>query len=129
MDEALKNRLSSRDIWARGLYMVFFAIAYSVAEIVLVAVVIFQFLAILITGQANGNALRLGRNLSTYIYEVLQFQTFNSEARPFPFADWPDEDSPQTPWNKETSEPGLSTGSAADPESDAPSGPTAPGAL
>jgi hypothetical protein len=71
--------------------MVFFLLAYSVAEAVVVLLVLFQFVTILLTGHANQNALRLGYNLSTYVYQVLQFQTFNTESRPFPFSDWPDE--------------------------------------
>ena len=41
---------------------------------------------------------RLGKNLSAYVYQIFQFQTFNSETRPFPFADWPDEDLPDNVW-------------------------------
>ena len=98
MEEAIKQRLTSRDIWIRGLYMVFFGIAYSVAELVILVLVIFQFVAILLTGQANENGLKLGKNLSTYVYQVFQFQTFNNETRPFPFSDWPDEDLQDNVW-------------------------------
>ena len=66
------------------------AVFNSVAEAVVVLLVLFQFVTILLTGHANQNALRLGYNLSTYVYQVLQFQTFNTESRPFPFSDWPD---------------------------------------
>jgi hypothetical protein len=99
MEEAIKERLTSRDIWMRGLYMVFFGFAYSVAELVIVLVVIFQFVATLIAGHANENALRLGNNLSKYVYQVFQFQTFNTESRPFPFSDWPDEPLEDNVWN------------------------------
>ena len=33
--------------------------------------------------------LSLGASLSTYAYQVFSFLTYNSEQRPFPFADWP----------------------------------------
>ncbi len=91
MEQEIKQRLTRRDIWMRALFMVFFLIAYSVAEAVIVLLVLFQFVIILVTGDSNRNALRLGNNLSTYVYQVLQFQTFNTESRPFPFSDWPDE--------------------------------------
>ncbi len=98
MEEAIKQRLGSKDIWIRGLYMVFFVIAYSLAELVILLVAVFQFVAILLIGHANENALRLGNNLSTYVYQIFRFQTFNSETRPFPFADWPDEDLQDNVW-------------------------------
>ncbi|MCZ6710253.1 MAG: DUF4389 domain-containing protein, partial [Gammaproteobacteria bacterium] len=91
MEQEIKQRLTRRDIWMRALFMVFFLIAYSVAEAVVVLLVLFQFVTILVTGDSNRNALRLGNNLSTYVYQILQFQTFNTESRPFPFSDWPDE--------------------------------------
>jgi len=98
MEEEIKQRLTSKDIWIRALYMVFFTIAYAVAETVTTLLVIFQFLAILFTGHANEPLLRLGNNLSIYIRQILQFVTFNSETRPFPFSDWPDEDHTGDRW-------------------------------
>lgn len=98
MDAEMKERLTSRDLWMRALYMLFFVIAYSVAEIVLTLVVIFQFLTVLFTGSANEAALRFGHNLGIYVRQILQFETFNSEDRPFPFADWPDEDPAENRW-------------------------------
>ncbi len=98
MEEELKERLTSKDIWIRLLYMLFFTIAYAVAETVTTLLVIFQFLAILFTSHANEPLLRLGNNLSIYIRQILQFVTFNTETRPFPFSDWPDEDHTGDRW-------------------------------
>ena len=112
MEEAIKQRLASKDIWIRGLYMVFFVFAYSLAELVIFLVMVFQFVAILLIGHANENALRLGNNLSTYVYQIFQFLTFNAETRPFPFADWPDEELQDNVWR------GDGTGAAADEAAD-----------
>jgi len=72
--------------------MVLFSIAFSLAKMIIVILVIFQFLSILVTGQANAQLLRLAKNLSVYLLEVLEFQTFNTERHPFPFSPWPDEE-------------------------------------
>ncbi len=117
MEEELRERLSSKDIWVRALYMIFFAIAYSVAEVVITFLVIFQFLAILFTRHANEPLLKLGKNLSTYVWEVLQFQTFNTETRPFPFSSWPDEDTGDNRWLEDSSSEVAETEEA--PERDA----------
>ena len=98
MEDEMKERLTSRDLWIRALYMVFFMIAYSVAEIVLSLLVVFQFFAILFTGSANAPLLKLGHNLSTYIYQIVQFETFNTEQKPFPFSDWPDDTPEENRW-------------------------------
>ena len=51
----------------------------------------FQFISVLFaTGNTNAQLLILGQNLSTTIYQISLFLTFNSEWRPFPFGARPD---------------------------------------
>ncbi len=85
----LKENLTRGEIWIRGLYMVLFGVIYSVAEIVLLLVVVYQFVSRLITRKENDRLLKLGQQLSTYLYQLIMFFTFNSEERPYPFAPWP----------------------------------------
>ena len=89
MEEQLKSRLTSSDVWVRGLYMIFFAIAWSLSETLLAVSVLFQFLSVLFTGSANQPLLRFGQNLSRYHYQIARFVSFNTEDKPFPFSDWP----------------------------------------
>ena len=91
MDEQMKSRLTSKDVWLRALYIAFFAIAWGLSEVLLVFSVIFQWLTVLVTGSANEPLLRFGQNLSRYHYQIAQFVSFNTEDRPFPFSDWPDD--------------------------------------
>ena len=102
MDEETKSRLTDKNIWVRGVYMLVYAVAYGVAEAVVTLVVIFQFLTALITGSVNDALHKFGMNLSAYLLQILQFQTFNSELRPFPFSDWPDEQPGETPWSEDS---------------------------
>lgn len=95
MDNELKENLKQKKTWLRGLYMLLFAIFYSVAEIVIFVVVVFQFLLALFTGRTNARLVMFGKSLSTYVYQVMLYLTFNSEEMPFPFGDWPAEDKPQ----------------------------------
>ena len=92
MKENTRENLVRRDIWIRALYMLLFAIVYSVAEAIVVLLAIFQFVALLITGQVNELLIRFGKNLSVFMFDILEFQTFNSEIKPFPFSPWPDEE-------------------------------------
>jgi hypothetical protein len=89
MDEDLKQHVRDSNAWTRLLFMLLFTVFYGVAEMVLTAVVVFQFLVVLLTGGRNARVLSLGASLSTYAYQVFRFLTYNSEQRPFPFADWP----------------------------------------
>jgi len=101
--------------------MVLFAIAYSIAEFVIVCIAIFQFFAALITGRVNEPLLRFGNNLSTYVYQVFRYQTFNSEVRPFPFTDWPDEPQTENDW---LTQPEAAVTPAATPADPAPAADT-----
>lgn len=91
MEDNVRSHLVSPNIWTRALYMVLFAIVYSIAKFILVCTVLFQFFAILFTGSASEPVLKFGNNLTAYVYQLFSYQTFNSEVRPFPFTDWPDE--------------------------------------
>ena len=122
MDEQIRQRLGSKDLWIRALYMVFFAIVSVIARAVISLLALVQFIAILFTGHANEPLLQLGNNLSVYVAQIIRFVTFNTETQPFPFSSWPDEVVGANPW--------LDDGSAA-PETEVAEAPTldASGAL
>ena len=90
MDKSTKNNLTDSKTWIRLVYMILFAVAFNVAEVVLVAVVVVQFLFQLFTGRANEQLQTLGRSLGAYIYEIVAYLTFHSDDRPFPFGRWPE---------------------------------------
>lgn len=91
MDSEIKSHISSTDTWGRALFMILFGIIYSVAEIVLITVVLIQFCFVLFSGDKNPRLLQFGKELSEFIYQVFLYQTFNSDDKPFPFASWPSE--------------------------------------
>ncbi len=78
--------------WQRGLFMLICAFLYNVAEVVVVAVAILQFLFKLVTGEENLQLKLFGRSLSIFFFQTMQFLTFNSEEKPFPFSPWPSAD-------------------------------------
>jgi hypothetical protein len=89
-NEELKSNLLSSKHWLRLVFILLFAVLLYLASIVISVLVVLQFLFSLVTGQDNINIRQFGSSLSTYIYQTLKFLTYNSEEKPFPFADWPD---------------------------------------
>lgn len=87
----LKRHLCARRTWLRALYMLLFAAVYSLAEVVLIAVALFQLIHTLLTGATNPRLVQFGRNLCLFMYQTWRFLTFTSEELPFPFAPWPDD--------------------------------------
>lgn len=88
--EELKDNVRRQDTWLRGLNILLFIVIYSVVEIVLLGIVVYQFLSLLFTTTTNRKFEKLSADLSRYVYEILRYITFNMEKRPYPFADFPD---------------------------------------
>lgn len=90
MNTVVTEHASKPEHWKRGLFMILFAILYSVAEIVLITIAFIQFGYTLFTGEVNGKLKKLGNEVSYYVYQIFRFLTFNTEEKPFPLSDWPE---------------------------------------
>ncbi len=84
-----RKSILARSTWLRGFFMLLFAFAYGVAELLLGVTAVFQFFCLLVTGKTVERLLIFGENLSRYFYQIVRYLTFNTEQRPFPFSDWP----------------------------------------
>lgn len=130
MDAQLKTNLTSPKHWVRLVYMVLFAFFLYLAAMVMIALVVVQFIFSLLTGRDNHKLRSFGFTLTTYIQQALLFLSFNSEFKPFPFADWPEATQDYQP----DSEAAASGDVAASPvvassyNASATTGPTASGA-
>jgi len=92
MSGDLRQNLGRGATWLRGLYMLLFAVVFNLAELVLAAVAVFQFLAQLLTGGSNRRLQGFGAHLGEYLRELTDFLTYAEEAKPFPFGPWPGSD-------------------------------------
>ena len=94
MSEDLDNivdNLKEVSAWIRVLFMFAFAIVlYLIIAPVILVLMIVQALFVIITGASNTNLRFLGAALSKYIFQVLQFLSYNSNTKPFPFSDFPE---------------------------------------
>lgn len=90
MNEQLKANVTSSTLWVRLVYMLLFSFFLYLASFVVCAVIVLQFLFCLLTGADNLKLRRFGKGIARYVSDALSFLTFNSEYKPFPFADWPD---------------------------------------
>jgi hypothetical protein len=86
----LERNLKRRTTWIRLLFMAVLVAIYMLTRIVFLAVVVFQFLWVLITAETNKQLTGLGQSLATYTYQIMRYLSFNTEDKPFPFnAEWP----------------------------------------
>ena len=87
-----KDRLLSIEHWKRFVLMVLFLVITGVAAYIMMVLILLQFVWGLVAGEGNDKLRFFGNSLSHYIYQMLRFLTYNTEDKPFPFADWPDGD-------------------------------------
>lgn len=84
-----KDHVTNQSTWVRLLYLILFVVIFNVAELVILAVVIFQFLTKLFTGHVNAELRPLSESLAMYAREVIEYLTQYSDDKPYPFGAWP----------------------------------------
>lgn len=85
----ISQNVKSEKQWLRGLFMLLFFVVYEVTEMLVIFVAIIQFLFSIFTGKSNTNLRSFGDSLSQYAQQMVTYLSYNSEEKPFPFADWP----------------------------------------
>ena len=89
MDQIVDN-LKQSSSWIRVLFMLGYAILlYVIIAPVIIVLMIVQALFVLITGTYNSNLKYFGAALAQYVQQIFLFISYNSELKPFPFADFP----------------------------------------
>jgi hypothetical protein len=74
----------------RGIAMLGFGFLAGFVRLAITLIAVFQFFSLLFAEKPNQPLIKFGQNLNTYLYQINQFLTVNSEMYPFPFADWPE---------------------------------------
>lgn len=82
--------LGSADFWIRLVYILLFAVAWQVTELLLVALIILQIAARILAGKPDERLAGFGNSLSQYAWQIGRFVTGASEEKPWPFMEWPE---------------------------------------
>ena len=92
MSEKLDNiidNLKQPSVWVRIILMLAFAVVLYPVFLVLLVLMIAQMLFVIITGESNANLRSLGVALSAYVFQIVQFMSYVTDTKPFPFSDFP----------------------------------------
>lgn len=104
MSDDIVENLKQPSQWFRVAFMVVFAVVLYVVALVLTLLTVAQIIFSLFTGSDNENLRALGRDLSTYVHQILAFLTYNSDSKPFPFATYPATEEPVNATEQEQEE-------------------------
>lgn len=89
MDEKVVNNLKSDSRWLRLAFMLLFAVVAYLAAFVVVLLALAQAVHGFFTGEPNLRLIKFSASVNRYIFQITTFLTYNSDVKPFPFADWP----------------------------------------
>lgn len=85
----VKENVRNVDTWMRGLFIIIFAVIFYFLVGIIWLLVIFQFLTKVITGNLNQHLDNFSVGLTEYTLQILNYVTFRSNDRPFPFSPLP----------------------------------------
>lgn len=95
--EVVSDSKPSNDTKGRLIRMLVLAFSFAVSLNVLFALVVGQILFGLFAKEQNIALKELGKKLSDYMYETVNYLTFNSEERPFPYKAWDESSEKSSP--------------------------------
>ena len=85
-----QDRFRDGQVWVRLLLMlVYLFVVFELVALLVGIGMLFQFVYRLVKGEDAHRLKDFTADLNTFIYSALQYVTFNSDERPFPFCDWP----------------------------------------
>jgi hypothetical protein len=89
MEANVKENVKNVDTWLRGLFIIIFGVIFYFLIGIIWLLVIFQFVTKVITGKLNEQLEKFSSGLTQYALQILDYVTFQSETRPFPFSPYP----------------------------------------
>lgn len=90
MNADIKENVKNVDVWIRGLFIIIFGVILYFVFGIIWLLVVFQFLTKVFTGELNLQLTNFSKSLTRFAFQILNYITFQSEERPFPFSPWPE---------------------------------------
>ena len=86
MEEQNSEKRDFTDDLMRGLFMIIFFVAARFVAVLTTFIALFQFISTLITRKPNDNLKDFGKDLSVYAAEIIEFLTYSTDRKPWPFS-------------------------------------------
>ena len=86
MEEQSVVKRDFTDDLMRALFMIIFFIAARFVAVLVAFIGLFQFICTLITRKPNDNVKEFGKDLSVYAAEIIEFLSYNTDRKPWPFS-------------------------------------------
>ena len=84
-----KDNFLKQEKWIRLFWMLAFSFVYYLSMTVLWLIVFTQFLFVLITDKRSENISKVSLGFRDYMVQILDYLTYHSGEKPFPFSEFP----------------------------------------
>ena len=86
MEEQNIEKRDFTDDLMRGLFMIIFFVVARFVAVLVTFIALFQFICTLVTRKPNDNVKDFGKDLSVYAAEIVEFLTYSTDRKPWPFS-------------------------------------------
>ena len=86
----LTENIKEPSIWVNFFLKVVYLIFLNFIVPFLGFITLLQLLFIIVTKKPNGNLISFSKKVSSYIYQIINFITYSSDQRPWPFNSFPE---------------------------------------
>ena len=86
MEEQKSEKRDFTDDLIRGAFMLLYFIAARIVAAMVCFIGLVQFLFTLITRKPNDNLKKFGKDLSVYAAEIIEFLSYSTDKKPWPFS-------------------------------------------
>ena len=93
MEDQITYKKHCINVLIRWLFMLLFLVVSRIISACVALIAVFQLFCSLIVRKPNDNVTSFGRDLSIYLAEIVQFLSYCTEKKPWPFSPWPQTDS------------------------------------
>lgn len=89
MEGQITYKEHCKNVLIRWIFMLLFLVVSRIIGACVALIAVFQLFYSLVVRNPNANVVSFGKDLSIYLAEIVQFLSYVTEEKPWPFSPWP----------------------------------------
>lgn len=87
----IKENISDSNTWLRILFVILYTFVYFLARYIVLLIVVINAISNLISGKSFESLNKFAKQLNVFIFQCMEYITFVSNVKPYPFTAWTNE--------------------------------------
>lgn len=89
MENRIPYKEHCKNVLIRWIFMLLFLVISRIVGACVALIAVFQLFYSLVMRKPNDDVMDFGKDLSVYLAEIVEFLSYNTEEKPWPFSPWP----------------------------------------